>query len=503
MFDRDHHDKTARCSGCARLQPLRKGYCRLCWNQARALARATGQLHGTATAVHYLDQVGAHHQLFLADLLSSRGAHTTPERRYDRRGAPRKPPPPEASRPRSTWIQPPLFTEVVRDYTRFDPAHTDPANPYLAWARHIAHTLGEARGWRRGVRDDAERALAMVLSTHAEHDIVRYTELFAALRALDLSVERTADVLEHMGVLTDDRPTPFEAWITDKLDDLTPAIRATAEAWLRHLRDGSPRSRPRAIETVWQYANKVHPVLLTWSASVDHLREITSDHVTAALGTWNGGERQHVLIALRSLFAFAKKNGAVFRNPTAGMKVGDRVGLLPQPQPPHRIEATAAAADTPAERLILILAALHAARAGQIRALRLDDVDLGNRRLTIAGRTRPMDELTHTALLDYLAYRRSRWPDTVNPHLIINQMSAVKATPVSTLPFRRTLRGRDAATLEQLRVDRQLDEALTFRADPLHLAALFGLDEKTAIRYATAARALLRSGAENSPPGRG
>ncbi len=32
---------------------------------------------------------------------------------------------------------------------------------------------------------------------------------------------------------------------------------------------------------------------------------------------------------------------------------------------------------------------------------------------------------------------------------------------------------------------------LTHRADPLHLAVVFGLDEKTAIRYATAARALL------------
>jgi len=44
----------------------------------------------------------------------------------------------------------------------------------------------------------------------------------------------------------------------------------------------------------------------------------------------------------------------------------------------------------------------------------------------IAGRTRPIDELTYAALVDWLAYRRSRWPDTVNPHLIIDQMSAVK-----------------------------------------------------------------------------
>src|SRR6185437_3535212 len=41
------------------------------------------------------------------------------------------------------------------------------------------------------------------------------------------------------------------------------------------------------------------------------------------------------------------------------------------------------------------------------------------------------------------------------------------------------------ATLERLRVDRQLEEALTHGADPLHLALVFGIDEKTAIRYRT------------------
>jgi hypothetical protein len=37
----------------------------------------------------------------------------------------------------------------------------------------------------------------------------------------------------------------------------------------------------------------------------------------------------------------------------------------------------------------------------------------------------------------------------------------------------------------------QLDEAITLGSDPLHLAAVFGIDPKTAIRYADNARALL------------
>jgi hypothetical protein len=52
------------------------------------------------------------------------------------------------------------------------------------------------------------------------------------------------------------------------------------------------------------------------------------------------------------------------------------------------------------------------------------------------------------------------------------------------------------ATLQRLRVDRQLKEALTYGPDPLRLAAVFGLDAKTAIRYAESARQLLETQTE-------
>ena len=56
------------------------------------------------------------------------------------------------------------------------------------------------------------------------------------------------------------------------------------------------------------------------------------------------------------------------------------------------------------------------------------------------------------------------------------------------------------ATLERLRVDRQLEEALTCGADPLHLAAVFGIDDTTAIKYAAIARQLLETPAEQHAP---
>jgi hypothetical protein len=56
------------------------------------------------------------------------------------------------------------------------------------------------------------------------------------------------------------------------------------------------------------------------------------------------------------------------------------------------------------------------------------------------------------------------------------------------------------ATLERLRVDRQLEEALTCGADPLHLASMFGIDDTTAIKYAAIARQLLDTAADQHDP---
>jgi hypothetical protein len=60
--------------------------------------------------------------------------------------------------------------------------------------------------------------------------------------------------------------------------------------------------------------------------------------------------------------------------------------------------------------------------------------------------------------------------------------------------------GQDATT-ERLRIDRQLEEAMVKGPDPLHLAEVFGLDGKTAMRYADSARALLEQAAGAGPDG--
>jgi hypothetical protein len=476
---------------------VKDGHCRLCWQQARRESRLAGGLpQGAASAL----EAGPlrYHQLFF-DRMKGRRAEG-PVRQHSRRGAPHKPPPEPAPAPATRWLQPGLF-EASRDLTRFDEDNAaDLRNPWLLWAIYLAHQRGEARGWKLGVRLGVRRGLIITLSGHAAGDTVRYSEIFPALRARSISVERAAEVLQEMGVLVDDRRPSFEGWLDRKLDGLADGIGQEAGAWLRTMRDGGPRSRPRSLETVWGHMNNARPALLDWSQRYDHLREVTRDDIQAILSDLHGTRRSNLLVSLRSLFAFCKKNGMVFRNPASGIRVGQHPYGIAQPLGQDDVDQATEAAATPSARLVLVLAAVHAARTGAIRAAQLDDVDLGNRKIVIAGRVRPIDDLTRQILLDWLDYRRTRWPDTANPHLLINQQSAMGTGPVITIYFAKTkLRGQ-AATLERLRIDRQLEEALAHGPDPLHLAAVFGLDPKTAIRYAENARLLLATRAEDQDP---
>jgi hypothetical protein len=204
------------------------------------------------------------------------------------------------------------------------------------------------------------------------------------LRSLEISSERVADVLTEMGILLDDRRPSFEDWLERKLNDLAPGIRCDVETWLRTLHAGGPRTKARDQATVWNYLNQARPALLNWSARYEHLREITRDDVSECLDTLHGSRRRNALGALRSLFGFCTKKGMIFRNPTARMKVGQHEYGVVQPLTPADVDRAVAASTTPVSRLILALAALHAARSKAIRELLLDDVDLGNR-FVIAG----------------------------------------------------------------------------------------------------------------------
>lgn len=487
-YDFRRRHTSARCAGCRRVVPLKNGYCRLCWLQAALQAE-------NPPVVTEADLAGViSHQLALAGTTKMRGP---------RSGTRRNRPPAE---PVAVPVPRPadggqLQLHLPAAGRAFDWAlHAELTNPALARVRRIAARMSQAHGWNPTLVAELDRALVILLSGHPDGQWFRYSELVGVLHYYGVSIARVAEVLSAAGLLDDDRVPAFETWLQAKLADLAPGIAADVETWVRTLQHGGPRNHPRNPHTVRLYLRPAHPVLAEWSARYHHLREVTPADITTAIQALRGHQRRRTLGALRSLMRHCNKTGTIFTDPTTRVRISTpRDEPVIVPLTADQLQDTTQAAVTPAARLTLALAAVHAARSEAIRNLQLHDVDLGNRRLTIAGVTRPLDELTHGLIRDWLTHRHRRWPHTANPHLIINKQTASSTRPVSdnalTAPFRRR-----AATLEALRVDRQLDEALTHGPDPLHLAVVFGLDETTAVRYSTAARKLLLTPAEQHHP---
>ncbi|WP_328964978.1 helix-turn-helix domain-containing protein [Streptomyces virginiae] len=110
-----------------------------------------------------------------------------------------KPPPAPAWRPDSAWRQPPLFEQIPRHFDRLNTSDADLAGPWQAWAKCLAHRFAEARGRGRNIRFAVNRGLAIVLTGHVEGDVIRHTEIFSPLRALDLPIGHIITVLEGKG----------------------------------------------------------------------------------------------------------------------------------------------------------------------------------------------------------------------------------------------------------------------------------------------------------------
>jgi hypothetical protein len=162
-----------------------------------------------------------HHQLRFAGM--HRRGTRVPGRPPGNQGRRASQPRPSPPRPVTGWIQLRLF-DASRDDTRSGRRrHADFTSPWLARARAAARAIGEARGWSRPVASGVDRGLVIVLSGHADGDQIRYSELFPALRAGGITVERTVEVLAEIGVFHDDRVPAFETWPDRSLAGPAPA----------------------------------------------------------------------------------------------------------------------------------------------------------------------------------------------------------------------------------------------------------------------------------------
>jgi hypothetical protein len=109
----------------------------------------------------------------------------------------------------------------------------------------------------------------------------------------------------------------------------------------------------------------------------------------------------------------------------------------------------------------------------------------------LRGVTRELDDLGHQVLTDRLCHWRHRWPLSANPHLLVSRFSAHGTQAMSDTYVKDLSVIAASLSTGSAWTDRNLEEALAYGPDPLHVAALFGLSEATSIRYSNQARRLL------------
>jgi hypothetical protein len=192
-------------------------------------------------------------------------------------------------------------------------------DPILLAAATYAYELGTAQDWCRAIMNQCFDGLSTLLAGRSPGDRVLLSEVRSRPHRL-ASRRRLVEVLSHFELLEDDTDSPIRAWIDRVTAELPSGFAEPARRWLTTLLNGDARSRPRSPRTVYTYFGAVKPLLTHWSASYDHLREVTKNDINAALRPLQGNQRHNLIKALRSLFRHAKKNGLVFTDPTAGLK---------------------------------------------------------------------------------------------------------------------------------------------------------------------------------------
>jgi len=391
---------------------------------------------------------------------------------------------------RTTGAPPPPWTQQ----RRWEHPALASDNATLRAAAFRARQLGEAHGWSPSTIRGAMDGLTVLLIDRPEGQPVTLTDI-RERTPRRTSNYRVAEVLGELELLADDTTPAIRAWIDRSAGALPAGFAADVRAWLLVLLDGDARARPRSHSSIYVYFGTVRPFIERWATDSGraHLREITTADITTTLQPLRGNQYRNAITALRSLFRFAKKRRLIFTDPTTRLRQPG-VESLVLPMTEDEIRTVEQIAVTPAQRLVVALAAVHAARAAPIRHLTLDDLDLPNRRITIAGHRQRLGELPYRALLAWLEHRRATWPLTANQP----QRTALGNAPVCRYYLKRHLLLR-GVHLEHIRADRVLHEALTVGPDPLHLALVFNLSHTTASRYAGIAQKLLDDQLDDTP----
>jgi hypothetical protein len=358
-----------------------------------------------------------------------------------------------------------------------------PRDPYFAAILEQAASDHAARhGWSKTRTNAARQGLRILAGLQDTPGTVISASQASCLIQIGIAVQPVLDILTASGLLREDRIPPIADWFARQVNGLPEPMTSELHTWFEVMRDGSaspPRRRPRSPGTIRIHLAAALPALHAWAATGHRsLREITRDDVIAALPA-SGTPRAATGRGLRSLFTVLKGRKVIFTNPAARIRTGkpETRDPLPLGQLPQLREALNSTG--PPGAAISALAAYHGLRNQDIRGLLLTSID--GSRLRIGGRTILLAWPVRERLSAWLAYRASRWPATINPHLFINTSTAVRTTAVSSHYVRQAA----GMAVQPIREDRILDEALATSGDVRQLIDLFGLSVAAALRYTT------------------
>ncbi|MCA1844680.1 MAG: hypothetical protein LC792_16105 [Actinobacteria bacterium] len=353
--------------------------------------------------------------------------------------------------------------------------------------------FGEARGWDSRIVRDVLTGIIALVAAHGPGPI--QADAVRDLKADGISPLRILEFLTDYGLVEGPAWDPQARSTARRLEPLGPVMRGEVQAWIDVLKGHAGRGgRPRSPMTIKGYLRVLGPAWSAWSECYESLRQVTTADIVEQLDKHQGTGRRMATTAMRSLFRILKEQRMIFADPAVRITCGPYSPPPILPVDPHARAGLLARDASPLFGLVILLAGVHALRTKEIAGLMLDSVDLQRGTLVAKGQERRLDELTLGYLRAWMAWRRERWPLTVNPYLLVNQAIAGGTRPVNTAYLQQVVQG-SSVTVEALRRDRLLAEAVATGGDPLAVAHLFGLSHGTAIQYCSQAGLLGEPGA--------
>ena len=196
--------------------------------------------------------------------------------------------------------------------------------------------------------------------------------------------------------------------------------------------------------------------------------------------------RRRRLSNARQFFRWARRNKLVLVDPTTAITLTPRPGftgrtLTVAEQRRLFRRWTSGLPDVhPHEALAGLLAMLHALTNAELRALRVDGIDLAARTMRVGGRPHrlPLDPASVTAVEACLAHRAGL--GTRNPHLIVTKTTRTRTTPASPAYLTHVL-DPAAVRTKALRSTRLVD--LLISLDPKIVAEALGMNADGLLAY--------------------